>query len=942
MTLIPNLKSVALSGRAREQEASVAEPETRALMAFSLGQDALRGGSGERQRLVEVWGESNLRSLDSLQRESDSGLFAESLLNLALGLVREDRLEAAQLVFTYLAERPDAAHPDLARRARRELDAIQGRGELGPRLEFLARRFTREVTRPEMLAGMAVASTVFQLSRVALLARLSSTPSLGLLSRGLGARAVAGLGAYALEAPAFALTVWGSRIALGDPTASATPFSHELFGSYLTLGGLKLFGALGRGAVGLAGAGPVSRALIPQVSTYFGIVAGHRLEQWAGLRPHLSGDTLWADSLVTLLQFHVGGRLAHQLGGPRLAAWQRQLELQGERLAEGAGPVLGFPPPMALTPAFAGARILSSSRPAEDIRPGLVFMMQGGENGGPLRGERGPGRNGGRRASVPLGERNTFQIVEELVRCRNRIRRRGVEDPSLWQLMRRKLDEGAIPAERAEELQWAVYSRSLFENSPILQREFRGETAPNFDSVALRLHELRAKIALEQGQESYSLATLTQALAYGGRLPYEKLRGYVAAGTTLDFYQQTPGLREVGKEFFTDPYRLIRRLREITPSIEAQREQQYQLSTLVNALRWHPEFPRSQLQTYVMAAAASDYVRGLDLRQLRLDSASLSALTLEQVFLRLLHLKPVLLGESGDSLSIGYVLLGLRSEGLESIKDAYLNDSAITHAHVLDFAFNRWNEWGGHYRNLVEIPKKGEGTGSRAGWTRPRYAARHLLKENGQPYSYSYASNLVRWGEFLWRHREALGLPAPNAQEVAPLESSRRSRLFAFLEPHWEALREKTQAPEEFLEGMIGLRREFSRDTEERSAVAEGEPGATPSLRVMVGALFKAKGREVPRSLEVYAAIIDTILQRWPEWRRPLRSLSEVSAPGHAGTRERYRIAEQNFFQSNGEPYSKNILGSLIRWGGWVWENRSRLGLRGGESTVPPPSQDEK
>ncbi|MFO1462560.1 MAG: hypothetical protein U1F66_02200 [bacterium] len=902
------------------------------LLALSLGQETLREVPEEDRRLEAYWGRATLRELRSLEVESDPRLYFEALGNLASRLAQQENLEPAQRILAFIAAGAVELDPVSAQRAQRELDAMEGRGATGPRLEFLARRFAREASSPSMLVGMTAASAVFQFSRLALLSRLTASPTASFLTRGLGARGLASLGAFAVEAPAFALSARGTRWVLGEAGAVEAPLGREILASYLTLGGLKLFGGLGRAGVRLAGSGALSRALLPQFSTYLGILAGHRLEQWAGLRPPQSNDTWLTDSLVTLLQFHVGGRLAQELGGPRLAAWQGGMELRSEELAQASrpGPWLAKPAEV-LAPALVGA--------TEGPRLPHILLMQGGENGTGPRPARSPAARGnGARSSVPLGERNAYQVVQEMIRCRERLSRRG-EELSLWQVLRRKLEEGAIPAERAEELQWAVFARALFDNSAILQREFRQGAPDSLEGVAQRLRELRVDIAKEQGQSSYSLATLVQALAFGGRIPFERTRQYLSAAASLDFYLETPALQTVGKSHFSDPYRLVRRLRELAPGIEAQREHRYKLSTLVDALRWHPQFPKTQLQTYVMVAAASDYVRDLPLERLRLDTPSLRELDLEQVFLRLLHLKTLLLGDSGEPVSIGYVLAGLRSHGLERIKGGALNDSAITNAHVLDFAYNHWAQWGGHYRNLSEIPKNGEGTGTRAGWTRPRYAERFLLKENGQPYSYSYAGNLVRWGEFLWRHREALQLPEPGAIEVAPLASSRRSRLFAFLEPQWEALREKAQVPESFFENLLALRRDFLGSGEERSAVEEGEPGSPPSLKIMVGAFFKAKGRVAPRTLEVYAAVIDTILQRWPEWRRHLRSLSEVSEPGHAGARERYRIAEQNFLQANGEPYSRTLLGSLIRWGSWVWNNRGSLGLRSGESTMPPPSE---
>lgn len=915
--------------------------ETCSLLARSLGQDSLRGGAEERRALEALWGVVSLRQLDALEGESDPALYYEALSSLAARLTREDRLDAAQMSYAFLAERANSASPLVASRSRSELDAILGRGAFASRFEFLARRFAREASSPSMLVGMTAASAIFQVSRAAFLARLTASPGLGMLSRGFGARAAAGLGAFALEAPTFTVAARMTRRLLGETSEISTPLGHEILGSYLTLGGLKLFGGLGQLAVRQAEAGTWSRILIPQISTYFGIVAGHRLEQLAGLRPSLSGDTLWADSLVTLLQFHVGGRLAHELGGPRLAQWQRGLELRSESLATQASPRnAGFPPLGGMlwgNPEFASGRPAFETG-AEALLGPRILMMEGSGDGESPRANHSSVRGNGRASSQKVGTKNAYEILQELVRCRDRMHRRGQDELSLWQLMRRKLDEGAIPVEMAEEMQWAVYSRSLFENSAILQREFATQASSNFELTAFRLHGLRDEVAKEQGQPSYSLSTLVQALAFSGKIPFEKMRNYVSAASGLDFFLQTPALQRIGEEHFSSPYLLIAQLRRIMSDVETQRDRSYRLSTLMGALRWHPAFPRTQQQTYTMAAAASDFVRGHDLVKLRLDPQSLRSLDLEQVFLRLLHLKAIFRGESGEPVSIGYVLTGLRTEGLERIKGGPVNDTMVTHAHVLDFTFNRWAEWSGHYRNLAEIPKNGEGVGSRAGWTRPRYAKQFLLKEDGRPYSYSYAGNLVRWGEFLWLHREALELPEPGRVEVQPLATSRRSRLFAFLEPHWESLKEKSSVPEDFFETLLGLRREFFQDSEERSAASRGEPGEGPSLRMMVSAFYKSKGKAAPRSLEVYAAQVDTILQNWGEWRRYLRQISEVSENGHKGSRERYRIAAENFQQSNGEAYSKTLLSGLIRWGTWVYRHHRHLGLRPGESTLPPPS----
>ncbi|MCE9624227.1 MAG: hypothetical protein K8R69_02050 [Deltaproteobacteria bacterium] len=929
----------------------LAGPSTdlRFLLARGVGQETLSGGSSEARRLESFWGSNVLREFESLEDEQDPQMIFPALLSMGRALVEQDRLEAAGLIFGSALELGRSLGPAETARAQRELDAIVGRGALGPRLEFQLRRFAREASSPSMLLGMTAASAVFQISRTAILSRLLASPGGSLFTRGFAARTVAGLGAFALEAPTFTLVGHGVRATMGEGTASSGSLGQELLGSYLSLGGLKLFGWMGQGATRWAGGGAFSRSVIPQISSYFGILAGHRLEQMAGLRPHVAGDTLFLDSLVTLLQFHVGGRLAGEMGGSAFGSWQRSLEWRGNFLNESAStrenPLLerlrGAFAPGGLS--FAEA---SASSP-EGLRFPTVFMMQGkgdGESPPSSRGTREtPSRNGAGRGGRFHPDQNAYQIVLELVRCRDRLRGRGAQELSLFQLMRQKMDEGKIAPERADELQWAVHSRALYENSPILQREFGTQDLQSIESTILRLNRLRESVAREQGQDSYSLATLTQAIAYGGRIPFEKMRSYLMAGASYDFFQQSPLLSGLKKGVFSDPYRLVQALYPLRREVEAARGHSYQLGTLIDALRWHPDFPLSRLQQYKMAGGASDFVGRLNLEKLRLDPGSLRTLTLEQVFLRLLHLRPVLLGESGDPVGIGYVLMGLRSHGVRKVRGGEINDSALTHAHVLDYAYQNWTRWGGHFRNLSALPKNGEGAGVRAGWTRPRYAQRYLVKDSGEPYSYSYVSNVVRWGEFLYEHREALALPPPEAVDVPPLLSTRRSRLMSFLEPHWDALRTRRQSPEDFLEELAGLRQEFLETPENGEAVPPGEPGEPPSLNMMVHSMFQAKGEERSRTLEVYAATVDTILQRWSEWRSHFRRLDAIPpTPAQQASRSRYQYAEAHLRQSNGESYSKNTLGFLLRWGSWVWAHRSLLGLRGGESTIPPPQDAEE
>ncbi|HEX5035469.1 MAG TPA: hypothetical protein VFW62_13395, partial [bacterium] len=270
---------------------------------------------------------------------------------MARRLTKQDRLAPALRIFHHL-QKNNPAGAAIALKAGREIDAIEGRGAIGGRVEFSIGRFSREATNPALLFGMAAAGTAFQVSRAAFLGKLlGSAPSLA--TRGFGARALAGSAAFALEGPSFVAATNGARLALGENPAPHSSFEKELAGAYLTLGGLKLVGWGGEQAVRLSGAGALARATIPQASAYLGLLAGHGLEHWTGLRKISSGDTWLLDSLITLAQLKVGGGLSNALLGRRFANFQSQLNLAAEQSMplpklpsfEALGPGLAFDAP---------------------------------------------------------------------------------------------------------------------------------------------------------------------------------------------------------------------------------------------------------------------------------------------------------------------------------------------------------------------------------------------------------------------------------------------------------------------------------------------------------------------------------------------------------------------------------------------------------------------
>ncbi|HEX5034897.1 MAG TPA: hypothetical protein VFW62_10475, partial [bacterium] len=616
------------------------------------------------------------RELRSLAAETDPELYFAGLNHLACRLASRDRFVEAGELWSFVAEQGASSAPALAQRARAELEVLSGGGSFGRRVEFLAQRFVGEATSPAALAGMTAAGLAYNVGRSALLGRLLASEA-GLFTRGWGARGLAGLGGFAIEAPAFTLTTRALHAAAGHDSPNS--WGHDLSASYLTLGGLKFFSAAGASVAQRLGAGPLTRALVPTAGAYLGILAGHGLERAAGLRPAQPSDQVLFDSLAILLQFQVGGRLAGEILGPRFATWQREVQIRSE--AALAAPRFQRPPGEgfssgSLEPGFAvvgGGGALSPESALS--RPMMMVAKRPGSESPyadaspmPIPRERGSGPR--------AAEKTIMQHLQDLQTARVILRDRG-EQLSLWQILQRAIDQRRIPADLEQELSWAVRSYDLYQSSSILRRQVQKSDYDSTENLIRRLDALRPAIQREQGIDRYALATLVQALVYGGKVSHERLRGLTQAGASFDLFNSYPFLRRMRKRDLADPYRFVHSLRPLRYRVEELSGSRYKLSTLTDAMQWHPHFPKPQLQTYSMVAGANDFVGTLPLGRLRLDIPELRELNLEQVYLRLLHLKPALIGANGEPVTIGYILSGLRCHGLDRVRDLKVNDSAI-------------------------------------------------------------------------------------------------------------------------------------------------------------------------------------------------------------------------------------------------------------------------
>jgi len=334
------------------------------------------------------------RELESLAEEGDSPLLQEALLGLGRRLENEGRTDLAAGIYSELLgmEAAPGNSSEFSARAQNRLNAILGRGDVLPRAEFLARSLAQQATDPAALAAMGMAGAAFRLTRVAVLSRLALSPTAGFLTRGWGARLVAGGAGFLAEAPTFTASSRAANALLGrEQDWSTEALGREFAGGALTLLGLKCFGGLsalgvqrwGRGA-GISAA--ALRGLLPQAGLLTGIVLSHRLEESLGLREAHDGATRMTDAFATLLQFQAGGRLAEEGFGEAWSARSRALELQSEGLARSMD-ATEIPEGLAVPALAVGDRSGAFSH--------QVFAMMGRSGGGRgRRNEAMPGQLG--------------------------------------------------------------------------------------------------------------------------------------------------------------------------------------------------------------------------------------------------------------------------------------------------------------------------------------------------------------------------------------------------------------------------------------------------------------------------------------------------------------------------------------------------------------------
>jgi hypothetical protein len=318
------------------------------------------------------------RELDSLLKESDPELFFYGLIEFANREVNRDRPVSAALAYRIVAE-DGAAFPELSRKARQRENALQGVGEVGPRVEFLLHNVVEEGADPAMIFGMVGAGAVFRAVRAGSLAVLADSPLaktwLSPTTRSLAASALG----FAFEAPTFTLGTHAAHEALGRPQDWSTPaLARSLASGALMLGGLKIGGGgaallerqwIGRMAPGLRLPG----SAFQQGGMLAGIYLGRGIEQASGLHEKLDGATTLTDSLLTLLQFNIAGRLTPRFLNAELARWETASTAKNQNAAGPRADSLLQPRP-ALATAGAAA--------AMDPKTGLLVLSSSHDDQG--------------------------------------------------------------------------------------------------------------------------------------------------------------------------------------------------------------------------------------------------------------------------------------------------------------------------------------------------------------------------------------------------------------------------------------------------------------------------------------------------------------------------------------------------------------------------------
>lgn len=267
----------------------------------------------------------------SLSRETQPEILVTYLLNFGTRLAQAGKagiaaeLFASFLNFAKQAEVSSAPFRHLLVPMERRLKALLGQGSNALRAEVLLRSFAETATDFKMIVPMMAGSLVYRALRAGMATRLALSSSANLITRGVGARLVAGMTGFAGELPAFVLSSRALSALSGDShSGESASLGKDLTLAVLTLAALKLSVLAGQKVHQLSRGLDVplaswSRTALPAVSMMLGMSAAHLLAEASGLRPPVDDATTFLDSIAALVGLGVGAHLGGRIfGSPSL------------------------------------------------------------------------------------------------------------------------------------------------------------------------------------------------------------------------------------------------------------------------------------------------------------------------------------------------------------------------------------------------------------------------------------------------------------------------------------------------------------------------------------------------------------------------------------------------------------------------------------------------
>lgn len=299
----------------------------------------------------------------SLAQEKNPELFFQSLLVWARRLESNQLKHLAAEVYRGIDAKiepssRDASLQKIKSDARSALSSLLGQGGFGENTErFLGQMV--DAADPLALSAMAAGSLAYQGLRALTWSRMVAAPA-SVWSRGLLAKSAVSLIGFAVEVPTFAGVNWlGNRIRNPALAWDAASLRAELGHSLAVLAGMRI------GAMVGSKFETFSSVLAPQAGMLAGLMLARRFE---------NAPSSLSETLATLLQFNVAGRVFQNSLGRSVARWSQEVHARAD-----ATPAVSFGHVFAGAVSSAGRGTHPTPRALPDLyRSAMVRRGNGG------------------------------------------------------------------------------------------------------------------------------------------------------------------------------------------------------------------------------------------------------------------------------------------------------------------------------------------------------------------------------------------------------------------------------------------------------------------------------------------------------------------------------------------------------------------------------------